>query len=1023
MKTIRIFTILCTLFFLVFTLSAQKTAFYENIQKEINIGKELYNHKKYNAVYRQFEKIQQNVEEKSEIYSEAEFYKAVSTLKAGHSSGRKLIDQFIDDYPESPYINKAWLTLGDYQFEKTQFKLALRSFSNVDRSDLPSDELIQLQYQTGYCFLMEDMLEQAASEFYQIKDAQSVYSKPASYYWAHIMYLQQNYESALQGFSKLNGDPVYSRVIPLYVSHIYYKQEKYGEVVNYTTTILNDVEEEHKTELSKIIGDSYFHLRDFNSAIPYLETYHNSPGPKTREDNYLLGYCYFHSGNFSQAAGLLEKASKGNDAMAQNAYYHLADCYIKLDEKEKAKLAFNAASEFDFDEKIKEDALFSFAKLTYELSYSPFNETIKAFDRYISLYPNSERNSEAYRYLVEVFMVTRNYRDAISSIEKIEVKTPAVLRAYQRVTFYRGLELFKNLAYNQAIDFFDLSLQNGNHDRELNARALFWKAEALYRVGDYNNSIHAYNQFLRTAGAYSLSEYENAEYNLAYAYFKIDDFNSAVSHFRKYVNAMSGKRTEKVADALNRIGDYYFLNTNYNLALENYQQSYKMKIFEADYALFQIAFCQGLQRKQQDKVNNLERLLSGFPESDFRDDALFELGRANERLGNNYEALKNYQLIIQEYNQGNYYSKALLQMGLINYNDGNFAEALKLYKEVIENFQGTQEAQTALLGIKNCYVEMNNVEGYFAYTNQLGTGANVTVSEQDSLIYMSAERLYMSGNSGATQQLQKYLQQYPNGNFVLNAHFYLAENLYKEGRYSEANEHYSYVAFQPNNLFSEPAISRASELTFNAEKFELALELFKKLELVANSNWNILKAYIGQMRSNFKLNRYNETIAAGEKVKKSKVVDGALIREANYNIGKSYYLIENLNAALTELKMVATDTKIETGAEAKYLVAEILYRQGNKNESENEIMDFITQGTPFQFWLGKAFILLADIYVDKGDEFQAKHTLKSLIENYNAENDGVKAKAAEKLAAIEAKEQKEQKEAIDNSLQIKLNEK
>ena len=1023
MKTIRIFTILCTLFFLVFTLSAQKTAFYENIQKEINIGKELYNHKKYNAVYRQFEKIQQNVEEKSEIYSEAEFYKAVSTLKAGHSSGRKLIDQFIDDYPESPYINKAWLTLGDYQFEKTQFKLALRSFSNVDRSDLPSDELIQLQYQTGYCFLMEDMLEQAASEFYQIKDAQSVYSKPASYYWAHIMYLQQNYESALQGFSKLNGDPVYSRVIPLYVSHIYYKQEKYGEVVNYTTTILNDVEEEHKTELSKIIGDSYFHLRDFNSAIPYLETYHNSPGPKTREDNYLLGYCYFHSGNFSQAAGLLEKASKGNDAMAQNAYYHLADCYIKLDEKEKAKLAFNAASEFDFDEKIKEDALFSFAKLTYELSYSPFNETIKAFDRYISLYPNSERNSEAYRYLVEVFMVTRNYRDAISSIEKIEVKTPAVLRAYQRVTFYRGLELFKNLAYNQAIDFFDLSLQNGNHDRELNARALFWKAEALYRVGDYNNSIHAYNQFLRTAGAYSLSEYENAEYNLAYAYFKIDDFNSAVSHFRKYVNAMSGKRTEKVADALNRIGDYYFLNTNYNLALENYQQSYNMKIFEADYALFQIAFCQGLQRKQQDKVNNLERLLSGFPESDFRDDALFELGRANERLGNNYEALKNYQLIIQEYNQGNYYSKALLQMGLINYNDGNFAEALKLYKEVIENFQGTQEAQTALLGIKNCYVEMNNVEGYFAYTNQLGTGANVTVSEQDSLIYMSAERLYMSGNSGATQQLQKYLQQYPNGNFVLNAHFYLAENLYKEGRYSEANEHYSYVAFQPNNLFSEPAISRASELTFNAEKFELALELFKKLELVANSNWNILKAYIGQMRSNFKLNRYNETIAAGEKVKKSKVVDGALIREANYNIGKSYYLIENLNAALTELKMVATDTKIETGAEAKYLVAEILYRQGNKNESENEIMDFITQGTPFQFWLGKAFILLADIYVDKGDEFQAKHTLKSLIENYNAENDGVKAKAAEKLAAIEAKEQKEQKEAIDNSLQIKLNEK
>ena len=127
-------------------------------------------------------------------------------------------------------------------------------------------------------------------------------------------------------------------------------------------------------------------------------------------------------------------------------------------------MAYDAASNLDFDAKIKEESLFNFAKLTYELSYSPFNETIKAFDRYISLYPNSERNSEAYRYLVEVYMVTRNYNDAISSIEKIQNKTPAVLRAYQRVTFYRGLELFNNLAYNQAIGYFDISLENGSHD-------------------------------------------------------------------------------------------------------------------------------------------------------------------------------------------------------------------------------------------------------------------------------------------------------------------------------------------------------------------------------------------------------------------------------------------------------------------------------------------------------------------------------------------------------------------------------
>ncbi len=1022
MRTIQILILLPLFILIHFQLEAQKTAYFEDVQKEISLGKELLEQGKYNAVFRQFEKIQEQVNEKSEIYSEAEYFKSVSVLKAGHTSGSKMMDHFISNYPESPYINRAWFNLGTHQFDKRQYAVALRSFGHIDRDDLSENNRIQLQYQTGYANLTEENLDQAAVEFYAIKDANHMYSRPATYYWAHVMYLQEKYESALQGFSKLNGDPSYSKVIPLYVSHIYYKQQRYDQVVSYIVPIMNDVEEEHKSELSKIVGDSYFHLRNFASAVPFLETYFNSPGPKTREDNYLLGYSYFSTGSFDKAVPLLENASKGRDEMAQNAYYHLADCYIRLNEKEKARVAFEAASEFDFNEKIKEDALFSFAKLTYELSYSPFNETIKAFDRYISLYPNSERNTEAYRYLVEVFMVTRNYSDAISSIDKIQVKTPAVLRAYQRVTFLRGLELFNNLAYNQAIEYFDLSLANSSHNREIAARAQFWKAEAHYRVGDYTRSVNAYNQFLRSPGAISSTEFNDAGYNLAYAYFKLEDYESAASHFKKYVAAMQGKRSEKLADAHNRIGDYYFMKTDYSQAIQNYQQSVSIKTFEADYALYQIAFCQGLQRNQQEKIETLQQLLAGFPESDYQDDALYELGRAYERLGRNLEATQQYQKIASNHAQGSFYRKALLQMGLINYNNGDYTKALAQYKEVVEKYPGTPEAQAALLGIKNSYVEMNSVDDYFAYTNRLGSGSNITVSEQDSMSYMAAERMYMAGNAGAVTQLQRYIQQFPNGNFVLNARFYLAESLYKEGRYSESNEHYRFVAQQPSSLFTEQALSRASELTFNAQQYDQALELFKRLETVSDSKWNILKAYTGQMRCNLKLQRYQDAIAAAEKVKKSDVVNDALLREARYTTGKSWFHLDNLNMALPEFKEIAGDTKLEQGAEAKFRVAEIYYRQNNKTQAENEVMDFITKGTPFQFWLGKSFLLLADIYLDKGDEFQAKHTLKSVVENYGNDTDEIKNEAARKLAAIEAGEKLEQKKAIDNSFQLKLNE-
>ena len=462
MKTYQIL-ILLPIFLLIQTSSwSQESAYYGDVQQKIDLAKELFTKEKYISSFREFEKIQKKLEPKSEQYSEAEYFKSAAALKAGYTAGSKMMTSFTENYAESPYINQALYNLGEYQFERKQYYLALRTFQDIDRKDLGRDELIKLKYMNGYSNLMEDNLEIALRDFFDIKDANNLYSKPATYYWAHIMYLQGNYESALDGFTKLNNDPNYSRVIPLYVSHIYYKQEKYSEVVNYTTSVIEDVQDEDKVELSKIVGDSYFHLNQYDKAIPYLETYFNATDLKTREDNYILGVCYYHSSQFEKATLLLVNASKGNDELAQNAYYHLADCYIKTDDKEKAKLAFDAASKLDFDENIKEDALFNFAKLTYELSYSPFNETIKAFDNYISLYPNSERNAEAYRILTEVYMVTRNYKDAIESIDKIASKTPTILQAYQRVTFYRGLELFNNLAYNEAIRFFNISMENGS---------------------------------------------------------------------------------------------------------------------------------------------------------------------------------------------------------------------------------------------------------------------------------------------------------------------------------------------------------------------------------------------------------------------------------------------------------------------------------------------------------------------------------------------------------------------------------
>ena len=998
---------------------AQETAYYPSLEAKIHQAKELFSKNKFIVAQEQFSSISQQAEAGSEIQSEAIFYQSLCALRLENKNSDELVEKFIAENQESPYSNKAWFELGSYQFNHGKYAQMLRSYQKLKPKFLSKEEQIKVYYQKGYAFFQTEKYQMAEDEFRKIKDTNNLYAGPAKYYWAHIQYLKEDYDAALSEFDKLKTNQAFSAVIPFYMSQIYYKKGQYAQVVEFTVPLLNDVKDDQKAGLSKIIGNSYFHLKEFKKAIPYFEAYFAETKSRQRDENYMLGYCYFITNQFDQAIAPLENASRGKDELAQNAYYHLADCYVKTANKDKARVAFEAASEFDFNPQIKEDALFNYAKITYELSYSPFNETIKAFDKYISLYPNAERNDVAYDYLVNVYMSTNNYKDAIESIEKIKVKSPSVKKAWQRVTFYRGLELFNNLYYEAAIQMFDQSLEN-NSNAGLKAGALFWKAEANYRLKNYDKAINGFNQFMRTSGAESRQEYQTAPYNLAYAYFKLKDYSTASELFQKFLDKNSNNQDQKAADALNRLGDCYFIDRDYRNAIKNYEKAYEIKQYDADYALFQKALCVGIQRDQDQKISNLRTLVQTFPSSAFIDDALFELGRAYERTGQAKVARGYYQDIISDYPQSSYRPKAMLQLGLVLYNQSEFNQSLTIYKQVVEEYPNSAEAQSALIGIKNNYVELNNVDAYFAYTQRLGSGVQVSVSEQDSLSYLAAEKLYMSRDEQAKTQLDKYLRQYPNGSFSLNAHFYLGEQRYQSKEYALALKDYEYVLEKEDNIFTEPALVKAAELQFNASNYQKALGYFERLENTSNTKWNLLKARAGKMRCHYELANYQESIDAAKLLLSSDKLTDVLKREANYKLAKSYFQTKQNDLALPILGDLAEDTKSEEGAEAKYLLAEILASKNKLKEAEDEVMDFISKNTPHQYWLAKSFILLSDIYLSQGDHFQAKHTIKSIVENYPVNDDGIIETAKAKLQHLEELEEKEQ-EQKESPMQIDIN--
>ena len=1021
-KTLSIF-ILILLFSIEFKAFSQKTIVLTDADEIYKNGIELFEKEKFGAAQEQFiSAINLYGKNDIEFKANAEYYSALCAIELFNDDAEYLMSKFIAEHPENSKVNSAFFHLGKFQYRQKKFSKAKYWFGKVNKHKLNSDEFAEFHFKSGYSFFMTNDFEKASAAFFEIKDVNTKYTAPANYYYSHIAYQDKNYETALKGFLRLTDNETFAPVVPYYIAQIYYLQGKFDEVISYTPPLLESASAKRAPELAKILGDSYYKKQNYAEAIKYLEI-HSKGAPKVdRKDFYQLGYSYYKTNQYDSAVVNFEKAVDANDQLAQNAYFHLADCYTVLGEKNKARMAFEFASKLDFDAEIKEEALFNYALITYELYHSPFNEAIDAFQQFIKLYPNSNRLDDAYNFLVMAYLYTSNYNEALISLDKIKDKDQGMKEAYQKVAFYRGLELFNNLHYSDAIATFDKSLQYPAFNKSISAQCHYWKAEALYQVEEYQKAIDEYNNFLVTPGAFDLKEYNISHYNLGYAYFKLKNYPEAIQWFRKFTSIAITDSTQTIADSYNRVGDCYFISRSYWLAIDFYDKAIANGKMDKDYALFQRGFSLGLLTRPEKKLETLERLLAEHPQSAYIDDALFEMGKSYLELKNEDKAFESYLRIINEYQSSSYVKKSLVQLGLICYNKELNQDALKYYQRVVAEFPGTPDAKNALTGIKNIYVDMNNVDAYFAYVNSLGQFADISMNEQDSLSYTSAEKLYMKGDcAGANLQLVNYIQKFGEGNFILNAHFYLADCYSRTGENQKALKSYNFVIDKPKNTFTEQALISAASINFSEKNYTDAINQYVKLEDIAELNSNLIASRAGQLRCYYLLNDNKNTIVAADKVLHTEKVSDELIRESRYKKAKMLYNDKNNVLALDEFRILSHDVKSPEGAEAKYLICEIYFNDKQYAVSEHEIFDFVAQKTSQEYWLAKAFILLSDVYIQKNDKFQAKHTLQSIIDNYNpTTKDEIISIAKDKYNKIIDEEKYEQSKKVGEDVEVKF---
>lgn len=976
---------------LVSRLTAQQNTVHQYPSVYYQRGLELFDQKKYNAAVVQFQLFIENIQ--SEGYkSEAEYYLSVSKLFAEHSDGEVSVARFLEKNPGSHKTHMANLALGDYYYLKRKYSTALRYYKQVDPVGISKSDHNRFYFRYGYCQVERKKYADAMETLQPLTVKDNEYQVLATYYYGYSAYYTGDYKAALSAFRKIEDNG--PKMVRLYIAQIYYMQSEYEKCISYLDKFGSGI----SPSLSNLVkGKSYYRLQRYELAAQHFNKTGFTRDSLDINETYEFGYANFKNGNYTYAISWFKAIAYLGDSISQYASYNLAECLMKTGNKREAMNAFAESYRTGLDPKLAENSLINQAKLAVELNEP---NAASLLQKFIDNYPSSADSKDAKKLLARLMLNTDNYRDAVAVLESIGDLDDQTEESYQRVTLARGMELFKSRQWNDASAMFDKCMSR-RASRSLVAQASFWKAETFVNQGEYAKAGPFYQKFIDANGMESQDYYPFAFYGMGYVKYKDEKFPEALIYFDKYTRlATKGSYNEKVYnDAQLRLGDCNYMAKKLDDAIKAYSYVSGKKGADADYALFQSGMVFGLKGEREKKISTLKRLVGDYPNSRFIPDAYFELGSEYLALKNNKEAERYFMYVIDDFKGNPLIGRSYATLGRMYYNAGQDDKAIDMYTHLYDDFPGTPEARAAADAVKKIYTENGRASEYIRWAS---ARTNISNSEKDSVLYEAAYTMYEKVDyNGAVKGFTTYLNEMPNGMFMVNARYYRAVSYEILKDKQNAINDYKVVADANGHEFQEDAILSLLRLYGQNAPCEETVVYLDKIENITKVRETRHQAWRALLRCYEKLNRMPDGKIVAAKIGEELSAPDDLKAEALVYLGKLEFSQNNHRAALDRFAEAYSRYNNVYAAEAKYREATVYYAIDSIELCKNSCFDILDQFNSYDYWVGKSMLLLGDAFLKENDEFNAKATWDSVVENFAIPE--IVSEAKEKLAKLKSR--------------------
>lgn len=908
---------------------------------------------------------------------DAKYNSAISGLKLYHLDGEKLIQDFIDEYPVSPLSSKAYIEMGEYFFQDRNYKQAIVYLAKVDQKAVGGVDRARIQYKLGYSYFATKKFNKALIELNKVKKTSGKYQSPAKYYAGFIEYDKADYTAALRDYQAIENDKAFAVSVPYMITSIHYKSDDYNELISYAKPIIdNNKRVQKRGQIAILLAESYYKLARYSDADHYFSIAKKSE-KFTAQSIYHFGMASASSGYSAKAINLLKSIAGQNNKIGALSSYAVGQLYLDNGNEEFAFTAFKSVMNSKNAPGLIEEARFTAGKLAYDLKR--YSECITILAEFQHKYPQSSHRSSTNDVLAQAFVNTRNYKSALEYIEGLEERSKNVKQAYQMATYHYGIEFYNDRKFLESIKYFDKSLAE-NHLPEYTLKANLWTAEAFSLGRKFEVALPYYNEAIAMGKNVAADDYWQAIYGRGYAYYNTKKYSSALADFKNYISNVS-KSKSTYGDALVRLGDCYYVAKNYTTANQYFNQAITSLVNEKDYAYYRAGVIYGIQENTSKAYSYLDRVIKVFSTSAYYDDALYEKGLLQLGEEKFTAAITTFKQLIKHKSRSRYVPYAIERMAVANFNLGNYGSTVTLYQQFIDTYPKNPKISDALIGLQES-LRLLDRAAEFDLVLATFRSNNPDVGGLEEVEFESLKAMYNNQDyDQAASGLEVFLTSYPDDINTLEASYLLAESLYRLDKPDEALKIYYQLYAVPEDFRVHRLTERIADIELTLNNLSAANKYYAELAVVAVSNNQKFRAWMGLTKGHYLLGQYDSTIFYAEMLIENAGNRNDFVVVATLAKGLSLMNLGRFDNALLLFERTTQLAKDKNGAEAQYYIGVILNQQSDFTSSNEALYIIPEQYGIYTEWLDKAFLLVAENFIGMKEYFQARATLQSIIDN------------------------------------------